>query len=102
MGRKLNLSHLSEAECEHILNVVHKDFNIRYMEKERLRSVSQSVYVAHPLPLLRTYRSLSLYLCLCLSISVSFSISLSLLCLPIYVSLSLSLSVSPSHSLSFS
>lgn len=43
MGRKLNLSHLSEAECQHILEVVNKDFNIRYQEKERIRVIEADV-----------------------------------------------------------
>lgn len=36
MGRKLNLSHLSEEECEQILQVIQRDFELRNSEKDRL------------------------------------------------------------------
>ena len=36
MGRKLNLSHLSEEECEKILQVIQRDFDLRQKEKQRL------------------------------------------------------------------
>ncbi len=36
MGRKLNLGHLSEAECEKILQVIQRDFELRNAEKDRL------------------------------------------------------------------
>jgi len=39
MGRKLNLSHLTEEECEQILKVIQKDFDLRQVEKERLAFV---------------------------------------------------------------
>ena len=36
MGRKLNLGHLSEEECEKVLQVIQRDFELRNQEKERL------------------------------------------------------------------
>ena len=36
MGRKLNLAHLSEEECEKVLQVIQRDFELRNAEKERL------------------------------------------------------------------
>jgi len=36
MNRKLNLSHLTDEECEQILKVVQRDFDIREQEKGRL------------------------------------------------------------------
>lgn len=36
MGRKLNLSHLTEEECERILHVLQKDFEVRQAEKDRI------------------------------------------------------------------
>ena len=35
MGRKLNLAHLSEEECEKVLQVIQRDFELRNAEKER-------------------------------------------------------------------
>ncbi|XP_064598582.1 titin homolog isoform X2 [Liolophura sinensis] len=43
MGRKLNLQHLSEEECEQILQVIQKDFELRQKEKERLTKVEDSL-----------------------------------------------------------
>ncbi|XP_074652319.1 uncharacterized protein LOC141906800 isoform X4 [Tubulanus polymorphus] len=37
MGRKLDLSHLSEEECESILQVIQRDFALREKEKERIQ-----------------------------------------------------------------
>lgn len=37
MGRKLNLSYLSEDECERILQVIQRDFELREAEKQRIR-----------------------------------------------------------------
>jgi len=39
MGRKLNLNHLTDAECEQILKVIQRDFDIRQQEKGRLAYV---------------------------------------------------------------
>ncbi|KAH7967374.1 hypothetical protein HPB49_024322 [Dermacentor silvarum] len=36
MGRRLNLSHLSQEECERILAVIQRDLELRAREKERL------------------------------------------------------------------
>lgn len=36
MGRKLDLSQLSEQECEQILKVIQKDFELRQKDKSRL------------------------------------------------------------------
>lgn len=36
MGRKLNLSHLTEEECEKILSVLQRDFEVRQKEKDRI------------------------------------------------------------------
>ncbi|XP_071792066.1 uncharacterized protein [Asterias amurensis] len=43
MGRKLNLSHLSEGECRQILDVIQRDFSIRQKEKERLVKLQKLV-----------------------------------------------------------
>lgn len=37
MGRKLDLSGLSEQEAEHVLRVVQRDMRLRKKEEERLR-----------------------------------------------------------------
>ncbi|EPY73234.1 hypothetical protein CB1_025522009 [Camelus ferus] len=37
MGRKLDLSGLTDDETEHVLQVVQRDFNLRKKEEERLR-----------------------------------------------------------------
>lgn len=37
MGRKLDLSGLSEREAEHVLQVVQRDMKLRQKEEERLR-----------------------------------------------------------------
>lgn len=37
MGRKLDLSGLTEDETEHVLQVVQRDFTLRKKEEERLR-----------------------------------------------------------------
>ena len=36
MGRKLNLSHLSDEECKQVLAVIQRDFNVRQKEKDRI------------------------------------------------------------------
>lgn len=36
MGKKLNLSHLSEEECEQIMYVLQKDLEVRQIEKDRI------------------------------------------------------------------
>ncbi|XP_064646553.1 uncharacterized protein LOC135499610 isoform X2 [Lineus longissimus] len=43
MGRRLDLQHLSEEECEKILEVIQRDFNIRQGEKERLTKIEESI-----------------------------------------------------------
>ncbi|KAL8558811.1 hypothetical protein ACOMHN_046393 [Nucella lapillus] len=43
MGRKLNVSHLSEEECEKILHVLQKDFEVRQAEKERIGVIQSEV-----------------------------------------------------------
>ncbi|XP_076459108.1 uncharacterized protein LOC143292571 isoform X2 [Babylonia areolata] len=43
MGRKLNLSHLSEEECEKILHVLQKDFEVRQTEKERIGAIQNEL-----------------------------------------------------------
>lgn len=43
MGRKLNLSHLSEEECEQILRVLQKDFELRQKEKERIGAIEATL-----------------------------------------------------------
>lgn len=37
MGRKLDLSGLTDSEAEHVLQVVQRDMNLRKKEEERLR-----------------------------------------------------------------
>jgi len=44
MGRKLNLNHLTDEECEQILKVVQRDFDIREQEKGRIAYVP-AVYI---------------------------------------------------------
>lgn len=39
MGRKLDLSGLTEDEAEHVLQVVQRDMKLREKEEQRLRSV---------------------------------------------------------------
>lgn len=39
MGRKLDLSGLTDNEAEHVLQVVQRDMRLRKKEEERLRSV---------------------------------------------------------------
>ncbi|KAL5005586.1 hypothetical protein ScPMuIL_016744 [Solemya velum] len=43
MGRHLNLTHLSEDECEKILLVIQKDFDLRQKEKKRLSKIAEVV-----------------------------------------------------------
>ena len=38
-GRKLNLNHLTDEECEQILKVIQRDFDVRQQEKGRLAYV---------------------------------------------------------------
>ncbi|KAH6938252.1 hypothetical protein HPB50_008299 [Hyalomma asiaticum] len=52
MGRRLNLSHLSQEECERILAVIQRDLELRAREKERLGSSSPTA----PLLLCRSGR----------------------------------------------
>lgn len=42
MGRKLDLSGLTDREAEHVLQVVHRDMRLRKKEEERLRWVHSS------------------------------------------------------------
>ena len=37
LGKKLNLNHLSEDECEAILQVIQRDFSLRQQEESRLQ-----------------------------------------------------------------
>lgn len=37
MGKKLDLSKLTDEEAEHVLAVVQRDFNLRKREEERLK-----------------------------------------------------------------
>ncbi|KAJ8019893.1 Rab effector MyRIP [Holothuria leucospilota] len=39
MGRKLNLSHLSDDECRQVLAVIQRDFNVRQAEKDRILKI---------------------------------------------------------------
>uniref|UniRef100_A0A452TCQ4 RabBD domain-containing protein n=1 Tax=Ursus maritimus TaxID=29073 RepID=A0A452TCQ4_URSMA len=41
MGRKLDLSGLTDDETEHVLQVVQRDFNLRKKEEERLSEMKQ-------------------------------------------------------------
>nr|XP_015210033.1 PREDICTED: rab effector MyRIP isoform X1 [Lepisosteus oculatus] len=43
MGRKLDLSGLTEEEAEHVLQVVHRDMRLRKKEKERLSEMKQEL-----------------------------------------------------------
>ncbi|XP_067416952.1 rab effector MyRIP isoform X2 [Emydura macquarii macquarii] len=43
MGRKLDLSGLTDDEAEHVLHVVQRDFNLRKKEKERLSEMKQKL-----------------------------------------------------------
>jgi len=58
MGRKLNLNHLTDDECNQVLKVIQRDFDIRQQEKGRLSYVpaiytlrtlhfAQSVFAIH-------------------------------------------------------
>ncbi|EEC16716.1 hypothetical protein IscW_ISCW013432 [Ixodes scapularis] len=51
MGRRLNLSHLSQEECDRILAVIQRDLELRAREKERLGSVLRPFL---PRPAVRT------------------------------------------------
>eukprot|EP00057_Strongylocentrotus_purpuratus_P017577 XP_011672051.1 PREDICTED: rab effector MyRIP-like [Strongylocentrotus purpuratus] len=44
MGRKLNLTHLSDQECRKILDVIQRDFRVRHDEKERFTNLQKYVY----------------------------------------------------------
>lgn len=46
MGRKLDLSQLSEQECEQILKVIQKDFELRQKDKSRLEWVFKIFIIA--------------------------------------------------------
>ena len=37
MGRKLDLGELADAECEHILEVINRDSQLRQLERARLQ-----------------------------------------------------------------
>ena len=43
MGRKLDLGELGDAECEHILEVINRDFRLRQLETERLQKQGKEV-----------------------------------------------------------
>uniref|UniRef100_A0A131YMJ2 Myosin viia and rab n=1 Tax=Rhipicephalus appendiculatus TaxID=34631 RepID=A0A131YMJ2_RHIAP len=43
MGRRLNLSHLSQEECERILAVIQRDLELRAREKERLGRLEEEL-----------------------------------------------------------
>nr|KAF6335529.1 myosin VIIA and Rab interacting protein [Pipistrellus kuhlii] len=43
MGRKLDLSSLTDDETEHVLQVVQRDFNLRKKEEERLSEMKQKL-----------------------------------------------------------
>ena len=43
MGRKLDLGDLGDAECEHILEVINRDFRLRQLETERLQKQGKEV-----------------------------------------------------------
>ncbi|KAF6100302.1 myosin VIIA and Rab interacting protein [Phyllostomus discolor] len=43
MGRKLDLSGLTDDETEHVLQVVQRDFNLRKKEEERLSEMKQKL-----------------------------------------------------------
>ncbi|XP_071823371.1 uncharacterized protein [Apostichopus japonicus] len=43
MGRKLNLSHLSDEECKQVLAVIQRDFNVRQNEKDRIIKIQGAV-----------------------------------------------------------
>ncbi|KAK6166404.1 hypothetical protein SNE40_023104 [Patella caerulea] len=43
MGRRVNVDHLSDAECEKILQVIQKDFDLRQKEKARLGQLEEKV-----------------------------------------------------------
>ncbi|KAM6160927.1 rab effector MyRIP [Erethizon dorsatum] len=43
MGRKLDLSGLTDDETEHVLQVVQRDFNLRKKEEERLSEIKQKL-----------------------------------------------------------
>lgn len=42
MGKRLDLSQLSEEECEQILKVIQKDFELRQKDKSRIEWVHVS------------------------------------------------------------
>lgn len=44
MGRKLDLTGLTDNEAEHVLQVVQRDMRLRKKEEERLRLVLTSVF----------------------------------------------------------
>lgn len=48
MGRKLDLSGLTEEEAEHVLQVVQRDFSLRKKEEERLRLDYFFLYFDYP------------------------------------------------------
>ncbi|KAH9370198.1 hypothetical protein HPB48_019367 [Haemaphysalis longicornis] len=50
MGRRLNLSHLSQEECERILAVIQRDLELRARERERLGLVIPNRYLFSILP----------------------------------------------------
>lgn len=43
MGRKLNLSHLTDEECEQVLKVIQRDFGLRQQERERLERIQEEI-----------------------------------------------------------
>ncbi|CAN8005517.1 unnamed protein product [Ixodes hexagonus] len=44
MGRRLNLSHLSQEECDRILAVIQRDLELRAREKERLGKLEEELH----------------------------------------------------------
>lgn len=42
-GRKLNLNHLTDEECEQILKVIQRDFDVRQQEKGRLARIQSEI-----------------------------------------------------------
>ncbi|CAF97981.1 unnamed protein product [Tetraodon nigroviridis] len=43
MGRRLDLSALTDDEAEHVLKVVQRDMKLRKKEEDRLRRLSRAV-----------------------------------------------------------
>ncbi|KAM7336818.1 hypothetical protein ACRRTK_002937 [Alexandromys fortis] len=54
MGRKLDLSGLTDDETEHVLQVVQRDFNLRKKEEERLSWYTDVFLIPVDVPALRS------------------------------------------------